>query len=125
VLPGVAITPRSRSAVREPGPFRTNVYKTVLAAKCCQSIAAADAARSFTIIASSRTGRREKTHRELMERSLMLVTAACAKDRFYGQGRPRSAKTAMPTAPRCREEAVPPRPTHRRRIRPVGTPENA
>jgi len=57
------------------GHFELNVYKPVIAHALLQSIRlTADSARSFTTTASPASGADQARIRELMERSLMLVT---------------------------------------------------
>ena len=87
------------------GHFELNVYKPVMAHCMLQSIRLlADAARSFTDIASSAFAPTRARIRELMERSLMLVTALAPKIGYDNAAK--IAKTAHATAPRCSEEAV-------------------
>ena len=101
------------------GHFELNVYKPVLAANMLQSIRLlADAARSFTDNCVVGIKANEKRIRELMERSLMLVTALAPEDRLRqgGQDRQDRARERHDVA----RGGGPPRLSHRRRIRPAG-----
>ena len=69
------------------GHFELNVYKPVIAAAMLQSIRLlADAARSFADNCVAGIRADEKRIRELMERSLMLVTALAPQDRIRAGG---------------------------------------
>ena len=87
------------------GHFELNVYKPVLAANMLQSIRLlADAARSFTDNCVVGIEADEKRIRELMERSLMLVTALAPK---IGYDKAATiAKTAHKNGTTLREEAL-------------------
>jgi fumarate hydratase class II len=87
------------------GHFELNVYKPVLAHCMLQSIRLlADAARSFTDNCVAGIRADEKRIRELMERSLMLVTALAPT---IGYDKAASiAKTAHKNGTTLREEAV-------------------
>jgi fumarate hydratase class II len=87
------------------GHFELNVYKPVLAANMLQSIRLlADAARSFTDNCVVGIKADEKRIRELMERSLMLVTALAPKIGYDKAAE--IAKTAHKNGTTLREEAV-------------------
>ena len=87
------------------GHFELNVYKPVLAANMLQSIRLlADAARSFTDNCVVGIKADEKRIRELMERSLMLVTALAPKIGYDKAAK--IAKTAHQNGTTLREEAV-------------------
>jgi fumarate hydratase class II len=87
------------------GHFELNVYKPVLAADMLQSIRLlADAARSFTDNCVTGIEADEKRIRELMERSLMLVTALTPKIGYDKAAK--IAKTAHANGTTLREEAV-------------------
>jgi fumarate hydratase class II len=87
------------------GHFELNVYKPVLAANMLQSIRLlADAARSFTDNCVAGIEADEKRIRDLMQRSLMLVTALAPT---IGYDKAASiAKTAHKNGTTLREEAV-------------------
>src|SRR6476469_1767569 len=87
------------------GHFELNVYKPVLAANMLQSIRLlADASRSFTDNCVVGIKADEKRIRELMERSLMLVTALAPKIGYDKAAK--IAKTAHANGTTLREEAV-------------------
>src|SRR6476646_1307017 len=87
------------------GHFELNVYKPVLAAGMLQSIRLlADAARSFTDNCVVGIKADEKRIRELMERSLMLVTALAPKIGYDKAAE--IAKTAHKNGTTLREEAL-------------------
>ena len=87
------------------GHFELNVYKPLLAHAMLQSIRLlADAARSFTDNCVSGIEANEKRIRELMERSLMLVTALAPKIGYDKSAK--IAKTAHANGTTLREEAV-------------------
>ncbi|MSP44492.1 MAG: class II fumarate hydratase [Xanthobacteraceae bacterium] len=87
------------------GHFELNVYKPVLAANMLQSIRLlADAARSFTDHCVAGIKADETRIRELMERSLMLVTALTPKIGY--DKATKIAKTAHKNGTTLREEAV-------------------
>src|SRR5215217_8293147 len=87
------------------GHFELNVYKPVLAANMLQSIRLlADAARSFTDNCVVGIKADEKRIRELMERSLMLVTALAPKIGYDKAAE--IAKTAHKNGTMLREEAL-------------------
>jgi fumarate hydratase class II len=87
------------------GHFELNVYKPVLAANMLQSIRLlADAARSFTDHCVVGIKADEKRIRELMERSLMLVTALAPRIGYDKAAE--IAKTAHKNGTTLREEAV-------------------
>jgi fumarate hydratase class II len=87
------------------GHFELNVYKPVLAANMLQSIRLlADASRSFTDHCVVGIKADEKRIRELMERSLMLVTALTPKIGYDKAAE--IAKTAHKNGTTLREEAV-------------------
>jgi len=87
------------------GHFELNVYKPVLAANMLQSIRLlADAARSFTDNCVVGIKADEKRIRELMERSLMLVTALAPKIGYDKAAK--IAKTAHANGTTLREEAI-------------------
>jgi fumarate hydratase class II len=87
------------------GHFELNVYKPVLAYNMLQSIRLlADAARSFTDNCVVGIKADEKRIRELMERSLMLVTALAPKIGYDKAAE--IAKTAHANGTTLREEAV-------------------
>jgi len=89
----------------DQGHFELNVYKPVLAASMLQSIRLlADAARSFTDYCVVGIQADEKRIRELMERSLMLVTALAPKIGYDKAAK--IAKTAHANGTTLREEAV-------------------
>src|SRR5256885_843750 len=87
------------------GHFELNVYKPVLAYCMLQSIRLlADAARSFTDHCVTGIRANEAHIRELMERSLMLVTALTPKIGYENAAK--IAKTAHANGTTLREEAV-------------------
>jgi fumarate hydratase class II len=87
------------------GHFELNVYKPVLAANMLQSIRLlADATRSFTDNCVVGIEADEKRIRELMERSLMLVTALAPTIGYDKAAK--IAKTAHANGTTLREEAV-------------------
>jgi fumarate hydratase class II len=87
------------------GHFELNVYKPVLAANMLQSIRLlADVARSFTDNCVAGIEADQKRIRELMERSLMLVTALAPKIGYDKAAK--IAKTAHANGTTLREEAV-------------------
>jgi fumarate hydratase class II len=87
------------------GHFELNVYKPVLAANMLQSIRLlADASRSFTDNCIEGIEADEKRIRELMQRSLMLVTALAPKIGYDKAAK--IAKTAHANGTTLREEAV-------------------
>jgi fumarate hydratase class II len=87
------------------GHFELNVYKPVLAACMLQSIRLlADAARSFADNCVSGIRADEKRIRELMERSLMLVTALAPRIGYDNAAK--VAKSAHAKGTTLREEAV-------------------
>jgi fumarate hydratase class II len=87
------------------GHFELNVYKPVLAYCMLQSIGLlADAARSFTDNCVVGIQADEKRIKELMERSLMLVTALSPKIGYEKAAQ--VAKTAHKNGTTLREEAV-------------------
>jgi fumarate hydratase class II len=87
------------------GHFELNVFKPVLAYCMLQSSRLlADAARSFTDHCVSGIRADEKRIRELMERSLMLVTALAPKIGYDAAAR--IAKTAHARGTTLREEAI-------------------
>jgi fumarate hydratase, class II len=87
------------------GHFELNVYKPVLAYCMIQSIQLlADAARSFTEHCVSGIRADEKRIRELMERSLMLVTALAPKIGYDNAAK--VAKTAHARGTTLKEEAL-------------------
>jgi fumarate hydratase class II len=87
------------------GHFELNVYKPVLAANMLQSIRLlADAARSFTDNCVAGIAADENRIRELMERSLMLVTALAPRIGYDNAAK--IAKTAHKNGTTLREEAV-------------------
>src|SRR6476660_5907977 len=87
------------------GHFELNVYKPVLAANMLQSIRLlADAAGSFTDNCVVGIKADEKRIRELMERSLMLVTALAPKIGYDKAAK--IAKTAHARGTTLKEEAV-------------------
>ena len=87
------------------GHFELNVYKPVLAYCMLQSIRLiADAARSFTDNCVAGIRADETRIRELMERSLMLVTALAPKIGYDKAAK--IAKTAHANGTTLREEAV-------------------
>ena len=101
------------------GHFELNVYKPVIAANMLQSIRLlADAARSFTDNCVVGIEADEKRIRELMERSLMLVTALAPKIGYDKAAK--IAKTAHENGTTLREEAVRLGYAHRRGVRPAG-----
>jgi fumarate hydratase class II len=87
------------------GHFELNVYKPMLAASMLQSIRLlADAARSFTDNCVVGIKADEKHIRELMERSLMLVTALTPKIGYDKAAK--IAKTAHANGTTLRQEAL-------------------
>jgi fumarate hydratase class II len=87
------------------GHFELNVYKPVLAHCMLQSIRLmADAARSFTEHCVSGIRADEKRIRDLMERSLMLVTALAPKIGYDNAAK--VAKTAHANGTTLKEEAL-------------------
>jgi fumarate hydratase class II len=87
------------------GHFELNVYKPVLAHCMLQSIGLmSDAARSFTDHCVSGIRADRKRIRELMERSLMLVTALAPRIGYDNAAK--VAKTAHANGTTLREEAV-------------------
>jgi fumarate hydratase, class II len=87
------------------GHFELNVYKPLLAHNMLQSIRLlADAARSFTDNCVIGIEADEKRIRELMERSLMLVTALAPKIGYDKSAK--IAKTAHANGTTLRDEAV-------------------
>src|SRR6185312_1365969 len=87
------------------GHFELNVYKPVLAYAMLQSIRLlADAARSFTDRCVSGIRADEARIRDLMQRSLMLVTALAPKIGYDKAAK--VAKTAHANGTTLREEAV-------------------
>ncbi len=87
------------------GHFELNVYKPVLAHCMLQSIGLiADAARSFTDHCVSGIRADEKRINDLMQRSLMLVTALAPKIGYDNAAK--VAKTAHANGTTLREEAV-------------------
>jgi fumarate hydratase, class II len=87
------------------GHFELNVYKPVLANCMLQSIRLlADAARSFTDNCVAGIGADEERIRDLMKRSLMLVTALTPKIGYDKAAR--IAKTAHRNGTTLREEAI-------------------
>ena len=87
------------------GHFELNVYKPVLAYCMMQSIQLlADAARSFTEHCVTDIRADEKRIRELMERSLMLVTALAPKIGYDNAAK--VAKTAHARGTTLKEEAL-------------------
>src|ERR1700754_3579533 len=87
------------------GHFELNVYKPLLAYTMLQSIRLlADAARSFTDNCVVGIRANEKRIRELMERSLMLVTALAPKLGYDNAAK--IAKAAHAKGTTLREEAV-------------------
>ncbi len=87
------------------GHFELNVFKPVLAHAMLQSIRLlADAARSFTDNCVIGIKANEPRIRELMERSLMLVTALAPKIGYDNAAK--VAKTAHANGTTLREEAV-------------------
>lgn len=87
------------------GHFELNVYKPVLAYCMLQSIRLmADAARSFTEHCVSGIRADEKRINELMQRSLMLVTALAPKIGYDNAAK--VAKTAHSNGTTLKEEAV-------------------
>ncbi len=87
------------------GHFELNVYKPVVASSMLQSIRLlADVARSFTDNCIVGIEADEKRIRELMERSLMLVTALAPKIGYDKAAK--IAKTAHANGTTLREEAV-------------------
>jgi fumarate hydratase class II len=87
------------------GHFELNVYKPVLAASMLQSIRLlGDAARSFTDNCVAGIEADEKRIHDLMERSLMLVTALAPKLGYDKAAQ--IAKTAHKNGTTLREEAV-------------------
>ena len=87
------------------GHFELNVYKPVIAYALLQSIhLLADAARSFTDNCITGIRPDEARIRELMERSLMLVTALAPKIGYENAAA--IAKAAHANGTTLREEAV-------------------
>jgi fumarate hydratase, class II len=87
------------------GHFELNVYKPVLAYCMMHSIQLlADAARSFTEHCATGIRADEKRIRELMERSLMLVTALAPKIGYDNAAK--VAKTAHERGTTLKEEAL-------------------
>ena len=87
------------------GHFELNVYKPVLAYCMMHSIQLlADAARSFTVNCVEGIRADEKRIRDLMERSLMLVTALAPKIGYDNAAK--VAKSAHARGTTLREEAV-------------------
>jgi fumarate hydratase class II len=87
------------------GHFELNVYKPVIAAAMLQSIRLiADAARSFTDNCVLGIKANEPRIRELMERSLMLVTALAPKIGYDNAAK--VAKAAHANGTTLREEAI-------------------
>jgi fumarate hydratase class II len=87
------------------GHFELNVYKPVLAANMLQSIRLlADASRSFTDNCVVGIKADEKRIRELMQRSLMLVTALAPRIGYDKSAK--IAKTAHANGTTLREEAI-------------------
>jgi fumarate hydratase class II len=87
------------------GHFELNVYKPVIAYCMLQSIRLlADAARSFTDNCVAGIRADEKRIRELMERSLMLVTALAPKIGYDNAAK--IAKAAHAKGTTLREEAI-------------------
>jgi fumarate hydratase, class II len=87
------------------GHFELNVYKPVLAHCMMQSIQLlADVARSFTENCVDGIRADEKRIKELMERSLMLVTALAPKIGYDNAAK--VAKTAHANRTTLKEEAV-------------------
>lgn len=87
------------------GHFELNVYKPVLAHCMLQSIRLlADVARSFTEHCVSGIRADEKRIRELMERSLMLVTALAPRIGYDNAAK--VAKSAHANGTTLKEEAV-------------------
>src|SRR6201988_91894 len=87
------------------GHFELNVYKPVIAYCMLQSIRLlADAARSFTDNCVAGIRADEKRIRELMERSLMLVTALAPKIGYDNAAK--VAKTAHARGTTLKEKAV-------------------
>jgi len=87
------------------GHFELNVYKPVMAYAMLQSIRLlADAARSFTDNCVAGIRANEPRIRELMERSLMLVTALAPKIGYDNAAK--IAKAAHAKGTTLREEAV-------------------
>jgi len=87
------------------GHFELNVYKPVLAYCMMNSIELiADAARSFTEHCIDGIQANEKRIRELMELSLMLVTALAPKIGYDNAAK--VAKTAHARGTTLKEEAV-------------------
>jgi fumarate hydratase class II len=93
------------TAAASQGHFELNVYKPVIAAAMLQSIALlADAARSFADNCVAGIRANEPRIRELLERSLMLVTALTPK---IGYERAAAiAKAAHANGTTLREEAL-------------------
>ena len=88
------------------GHFELNVFKPVIIYNVLQSIRLlADAAASFTDNCVAGIEPNREHIAELMERSLMLVTALAPQHRLRQGGRDRQ-DAHTPTAPRCSEEAV-------------------
>jgi fumarate hydratase class II len=93
------------SVAGSQGHFELNVYKPVLAYCMMHSIQLlADVARSFTEHCVSGIRADEKRIRELMERSLMLVTALAPKIGYDNAAK--VAKTAHARGTTLKEEAV-------------------
>ena len=100
------------------GHFELNVFKPVLAYNMLQSIRLlADSARSFTDNCVIGIRADEARIRELMQRSLMLVTALTPE---IGYDKAAAiAKAAHANGTTLREESNSARPSHRRRLRPA------
>jgi fumarate hydratase class II len=95
----------SMTIANSQGHFELNVYKPVLAYDMLQSIRLlADAARSFTDNCVVDIRADENRIRELMQRSLMLVTALTPKIGYDNAAK--VAKTAHANGTTLREEAV-------------------
>jgi fumarate hydratase class II len=93
------------TAAASQGHFELNVYKPVLAQCMLQSIRLmADAARSFADNCVSGIRANERRITELMERSLMLVTALAPKIGYDNAAK--IAKTAHTRGTTLREEAI-------------------
>src|SRR5216684_4171323 len=92
-------------AAASQGHFELNVYKPVLAYALLQSVKLlADAARSFTDHCVTGIKANEKRIAELLEMSLMLVTALTPKIGYDNAAK--IAKTAHAKGTSLREEAV-------------------
>jgi fumarate hydratase class II len=93
------------AAAGSQGHFELNVFKPVLAYAMLQSIRLiADAARSFTDHCVTGIEANEKRIQELMERSLMLVTALAPKIGYDKAAK--VAKSAHANGTTLREEAI-------------------